>query len=668
MAIETAQIHFNQQGTPVAEAFDDVYFSNADGLAETHYVFLHNNQLPARWQQTESGHFVIAETGFGTGLNFLASFAAFVDFRRQQPQSPLTRLFFISTEKFPLSREDLTRALAHWPQLSDYSKQLIQAYPYLSGGCHRLRFDVPGGEVMLDLWLGDLHDLLPQWHRPEQGLVDAWFLDGFAPSKNPDMWTDALFTQMASLARPDCTFATFTAAGFVKRGLQQAGFKVEKRKGFGHKRDMLAGHLATPPKAATQAPWFKRRASPAKTIAIVGGGLAAATLSYALCRRGYQVNLYSQGIADGASGNRQGGFYPQLHVDDNLASRLLALAFDFARREYQPVLATKTVPHDFCGVLQIAFTPALQEKQQKLAAKGHWPADLITPLDAQQATELAGIAIPYPALHMAGGGWINPQALTQALLAACGPAVKLHKAKQLQELHYDVDAKRWQLTWLDGGEDVHQVVVMATGAESVNLPLFDVLPLRPVRGQVEHIPSQTAYGKLKTVLCHKGYMTPALEGRHALGSTYVKMDMSCEHRESEAEQNLNTHRQAMRECDWTQYLKTDGQGRASIRLGLPDHLPLMGAMPDIARQKQDYAELYLGKKDISYPQACDLPGLYLFIGLGSRGLCSAPLLAETLASQLTGEPLPLDNSILAALSPNRFVVRDCQRKPVTDNQ
>ncbi|WP_102796784.1 bifunctional tRNA (5-methylaminomethyl-2-thiouridine)(34)-methyltransferase MnmD/FAD-dependent 5-carboxymethylaminomethyl-2-thiouridine(34) oxidoreductase MnmC [Bowmanella denitrificans] len=665
MAIQTAQIDFNEQGTPVANAFDDVYFSNANGLEETRYVFLHNNQIPQRWQQWQNAHFIIAETGFGTGLNFLASLAAFADFRVNHPSSPLKRLYFISTEKFPLSQGDLQQALNHWPVLAEYSQALLNNYPHLTAGCHRLLFTLYDADVVLDLWLGDLHELLVQWHCPPTGLVDAWFLDGFAPSKNPDMWTEQLFTHMATLGKQDCTFATFTAAGFVRRGLQQAGFAVEKRQGFGHKRDMLAGYLPSKLPQADNQPWYFRRTAAHKQVAIIGAGLAGANLAYSLCQKGYQVCLYSKAIADGASGNRQGGFYPQLHVDDNLSSRFMAQAFGFARRRYAELLTSQTVDHDFCGVLQIAFNAALKDKQQKLVQKGHWPANLLKPIDSRAASDIAGLDIPYPALFIQDGGWLDPAGLTQALLQTCGDNLQIIQGKVLEELvHQD---GQWQLHWQDGSHNHHPLVVLATGAESVHLPLLHNLPLRPVRGQVEHIPSLPAYTKLKTVLCHKGYMTPALNGRHAMGSTYIKQDMLCDYRSTEAEQNLAIHQQAMAGCDWAGQLITDGQGRASVRLGLPDHLPLVGAMPDLPAQSMSYANLYLGKAPQGYAQATDLPGLYLLMGLGSRGLCTAPLLAEMLASQLAGEPLPLDNATLAALSPNRFLIRDCQRKPASNS-
>ena len=197
MTIAHANIRFNENGTPYATQFEDLYFSDAQGLDETTHVFIKNNKLLQRWENWEDQQFVIAETGFGTGLNVLVTMLHFEKFN-QQINSPKFRLHFISIEKFPISHTDLAKALSLYPQLAQYSQTLLEQYPIAVEGCHRLTF--VGGKVILDLWLGDVHDVLPKIENKPQGVVDTWFLDGFAPSKNPDMWTQGLFENMALLA------------------------------------------------------------------------------------------------------------------------------------------------------------------------------------------------------------------------------------------------------------------------------------------------------------------------------------------------------------------------------------------------------------------------------------------------------------------------------------
>ena len=211
---------------------------------------------------------------------------AFNEFRAANPDHPLKRLYFITTEKFPLPQQDMQRALEAFPALKDEAQALASLYPMGLEGCHRLHFD--NHSTTLDLWIGDVHELLPQWHSPIKGLIDAWFLDGFAPSKNPDMWTDALFSQMARLSKTGTTFGTFTAAGIVKRGLAGVGFTIEKRDGFGRKRDMLTGvfdqdnenvqhKLRLPAGPITG---INDSLDKTSKVAVVGSGLAAATAAW----------------------------------------------------------------------------------------------------------------------------------------------------------------------------------------------------------------------------------------------------------------------------------------------------------------------------------------------------------------------------------------------------
>ena len=219
-----------REGQPYASEFQDVYFSTDNGLEESRFVFLTQNNLATRFSALNAESFTIAETGFGTGLNFLSAWQLWSELAPANSQ-----LHFISIEKYPLSIADLSKALAHWPTLHDYSQPLQAQYTQLPTGKHPLSF--ANGKVLLSLLIGDISEILPQLNTQ----VDAWFLDGFSPAKNPDMWSSALFLRMAKLAHAQTTFATFTSAGDVRRGLQAAGFQVQKLAGFGKKREMLRG-------------------------------------------------------------------------------------------------------------------------------------------------------------------------------------------------------------------------------------------------------------------------------------------------------------------------------------------------------------------------------------------------------------------------------------------
>lgn len=683
MKSKHAQVHFNESGTPVADHFDDVYFSNDSGIDETQHVFVAGNDLAERWQQWRNPTFVIAETGFGTGLNFLVAMRAFNEFRAANPDHPLKRLYFITTEKFPLPQQDMQRALEAFPALKNEAQALASLYPMGLEGCHRLHFD--NHSTTLDLWIGDVHELLPQWHSPVNGLIDAWFLDGFAPSKNPDMWTDALFSQMARLSKTGTTFGTFTAAGIVKRGLAGVGFTVKKRNGFGRKRDMLTGvfnqdNENVQHKLRLPAGPYYRYANDSldKTskVAVVGSGLAAATACLALVKRGISTTLYFDGdtLASGASGNPQGGFYPQLHSEASIASRIQAHSFLYARKAYDHTIehakacGLSDVAHDFCGVIQLSFNDKVAERQNKLAAADVWPEALIKPVDSKEVSDIANLALPYSGLYIGLGGWISPPQLVTAMIEEALQSGKLElKPNHTYVSHEAVETtkQRVQIRFnLDSAENEEVItadhLILALGAGAVNASDFDSLSLRPVRGQVEAIPTQMPIEQLNTVLCHKGYMTPVFEGRHALGSTYVKNDLSTDVRSAETETNLATHVQALANTDIVQALQHDGKARAATRLGSPDHQPVVGALHNFDSLKEHYTMLGVGKPLTSAPV---LPSSVVstLTCLGSRGLTTAPLMAEVLVSSLCKEPLPLSNDLLNAVNTSRFMTREAIR-------
>ncbi|MEC5318251.1 bifunctional tRNA (5-methylaminomethyl-2-thiouridine)(34)-methyltransferase MnmD/FAD-dependent 5-carboxymethylaminomethyl-2-thiouridine(34) oxidoreductase MnmC [Brenneria populi subsp. brevivirga] len=659
--IQQATLSWNEQGTPVSQQFDDVYFSNQDGLAETRYVFLTGNRFPERFLSHPRDNCVVAETGFGTGLNFLTLWQAFEDFRARSPQAPLRRLHFISFEKFPLRRRDLAAAHAQWPELEKYAQALRQQWPLPLSGCHRLL--LAQGSVTLDLWFGDVNALLPTLDASMNHKVDAWFLDGFAPAKNPDMWTENLFRAMARLGRRQSTFATFTAAGFVRRGLQQAGFSVSKVKGFGRKREMLSGHLPECVPAPCAAPWYARPSAAApQDIAIIGGGIAGVLTALALQRRGASVTLYCADAqpAQGASGNRQGALYPLLNSKHDALARFFAAAFAFARRRYDQLAAQGVdFEHQWCGVSQLAYD---EKSARKIAGilQGEWPPELVCAVTEQQLAAASGVisgagGVTYPA-----GGWLCPAELTASALELArrqGLTARMNvKVRALTP----TDAG-WRLT-LDGDRQAeHATLILANGHQLSEWTQTRHLPCYAVRGQVSHIPTTPALQRLKQVLCYDGYLTPVSprRGEHCIGASYRRGETATDYREDEQRENHQRLLDCLPQAQWARQIDISArQARQGVRCALRDHMPLVGAVADYQQTLEHYQDLLHQQRHAeNLPSAPVYPNLFLIGALGSRGLCSAPLAAEILAAQIYDEPLPLDGETLAALNPNRFWIR-----------
>ena len=657
--IQHAKIHFNQENTPVSDKFDDVYFSNQDGLAETHYVFLEGNQLWERWVNYQEAHFVIAETGFGTGLNFFAVTTLFREFRQKHPDSPLKRLYFISFEKYPLLLDALQQAHLAYPQFSHLAQHLQQHWLNPIQGCYRFHFD----ETTLDLWFGDVAENLPQLGDYMNSKIDAWFLDGFAPSKNPDMWNEQLYQQMFRFTKLQGTFATFTAASAVRKGLENAGFNIKKRKGFGKKRECLSGQKTQEKLTALSTSWFHSQPANLKEqdIAIIGGGIASLCTAISLVKRGAKITIYCEDeqTALNASGNKQGAFYPQLSDDNERNIRFYIHAFAYGHQFLQWAIQQQIeFEYEFCGVALCAYNEKAESKLNKIA-KLNLPSDLYQSLNQTELSEKVGLPLPFGGAFIPQGAWLAPRQLVQhafAFLEKKGVQIKTsQKATELSQTE-----NGWQITTAENETFCHEVVVLANGHKLTEFEQTQKLPLYPVRGQVSQIPTSEKLLKLKTVLCYDGYLTPVDQAKtsHCIGASHVRDNATREFSLTEQQENQQKIQQNIPE-EWTKEVDTSGNlARIGVRCSVRDLTPIIGAVPHFSAQQTQYQNLFnLRRRKQPIEQAENYPNLYLIGALGSRGLTSAPFLGETLASLIYGEPLPMSEDLIHNLMPNRSWVR-----------
>ena len=657
--IQHAKIHFNEENTPVSDKFDDVYFSNQDGLAETHYVFLEGNQLWERWVNYQEAHFVIAETGFGTGLNFFAVTTLFREFRQKHPDSPLKRLYFISFEKYPLLLDALQQAHLAYPQFSHLAQHLQQHWLNPIQGCYRFHFD----ETTLDLWFGDVSENLPQLGDYMNDKIDAWFLDGFAPSKNPDMWNEQLYQQMFRFTKPQGTFATFTAASAVRKGLENAGFDITKRKGFGKKRECLSGQKTHEKLTTLSAPWFHSQPANLKEedIAIIGGGIASLCTAISLLKRRAKITIYCEDeqTALNASGNKQGAFYPQLSDDNERNIRFYIHAFAYGHQFLQWAIQQQIkFEHEFCGIALCAYNEKAESKLNKIAAL-NLPSDLYQSLSQTELSEKVGLPLPFGGGFIPQGAWLAPRQLVQHAFAFLEKqGVQIKTSQKVTTLSQTENG--WQITTAENKTFNHEIVVLANGHKLTDFEQTQKLPLYPVRGQVSQIPTSENLLKLKTVLCYDGYLTPADQAKtsHCIGASHVRDNATREFSLTEQQENQQKIQQNIPE-DWTKEVDTSGNlARIGVRCSVRDLTPMMGAVPHFSAQQTQYQNLFnLRRRKQPIEQAENYSNLYLIGTLGSRGLTSAPLLGETLASLIYGEPLPMSEDLIHNLMPNRSWAR-----------
>lgn len=633
-----AQLDWDASGQPLSRTYGDVYFSRASGLEETRYVFLQQNRLAERFAALAPGAvFTIGETGFGTGLNFLCAWQLFDTLAPKD-----ARLHFVSVERFPLTSADLAQALTLWPELAPYSAALQRQYQAIHPGFQRLILD--DGRITLTLLVGDVLERLPEL----DARCDAWFLDGFAPAKNPEMWTPALFAELARLSHTGTTLATFTCAGFVRRGLNEVGFAMAKVPGFGHKREMLAGALERPV-APTPVPWYARPPRPhgPRTALVIGAGLAGCATAASLARRGWQVRVVERHgtPAQEASGNPQGVLYLKLSAHDTPLSRLILDGFGLTLRQLQAL--PPGAAWSPCGVLQLALTDKDTQRQAQLAA--HFPADLLQPLDSDAASDRAGIGLTAGGLFFPEGGWVHPPALCAHWLAH--PAIELVTHTEVTALQQTEHG--WQAS-TQGEPLTATVVVVASAAQARTL--LPGLPLKAIRGQLSELPETPDSQALATVVCGEGYLAPAREGRHCLGASFVFDRSDIE--PSQAEHQSNLHLLAeLSPALAAGYAAEKLEGRVAFRCTSPDYLPLVGPVVDEDLFVQRYQALAYDARQVPEQAAPWRKGLYVNLAHGSRGLVTTPLAAELLAAWLEDEPLPVARRVAEACHPSRFPLR-----------
>ncbi|MBL8485820.1 MAG: bifunctional tRNA (5-methylaminomethyl-2-thiouridine)(34)-methyltransferase MnmD/FAD-dependent 5-carboxymethylaminomethyl-2-thiouridine(34) oxidoreductase MnmC [Rhodocyclaceae bacterium] len=591
-------------GTPWSPAYGDVYHSAAGAMDQARHVFLAGNDLPGRWRHRR--RFVIFETGFGIGVNFLAAWRAW----REDPAA-CRELHFVSVEKHPFRRDDLADLLARWPGFAPLATELLAAWPPLQPGIHRLH--LAGGRVHLTLGFGDAADLLP---RLDSG-ADAVFLDGFAPDRNPDLWSEAVCHGLARQCAPGATLATWSVAGSVREHLRRAGFEVGKRPGFAGKREMLVGHLAK-----TMPP----RISHPDAATVVGGGIAGCAISERLAARGIPVVLCeaSPGPADGASGNLAGVFRPLPDLDDSRLARTLRACFLYGARRLDDLPGLRA---GRTGVVHLG-RDARHLAMQRRVAEAQGEDGYLRFVEGDEAAGLIGWPVDGGGWHFPGGAWINPPSACRALLAKAREQVITRFSQPVSEI-FETEAG-WCLKGPDGvpfHETPH--LVLANGVGVPALAPAAHLPIRIGRGLVSHLADDFAPGRAglpRLVVTRSGYVTPPLDGIRCAGATLAADD-------PDPLPRLDDHRENLLrlEAILPGFAAGTAPGALAGRVGFrpmsPDRLPLAGNLA---------------------------PGLWVLGGFGARGLVWSQLCAELLASRMTGDPLPLEADLVAALDPDRF--------------
>jgi len=638
-----------RDGQPYSPEFDDVYFSVDNGIEETEHVFIKHNQLIERFTDHTSDFFCIAETGFGSGLNFLVAVKHWLELSR-----PEQTLYFYSVESTPFSIDDLKLAHQSWPELGYIAEALQQQYQVASEGYHF--FELFNGRVKLLLMLGDVQAMLAQMQAP----VDAWFLDGFAPGCNPGMWSESVFSQIQRLSQTGTTLSTYTAAGFVRRGLIEKGFDVKKVSGIGKKRHMLAGQFTGENKAEflSQQPWFEhvpQANTKQRSISIVGAGIAGISSAWALVKRGFKVEIFDAGSELGAqaSGNPRGMIMPRLSLQDSADAEFYTSAYFYALRCLQQ-LDPQQVSWQQTGGIQL---PNSERIKKQIV---NYPQDdsLAQILSAEMASEKCGLTINDSVHYFPLAACVYPKILLQKMIDEMGDALTIHYNVHIESIDYTNPL--WQLK-NTRSEVLHETsqLILANAWQLKKYSQLEHIDLQPARGQLNCYQANSVSQKLKLPVSFDNYLMPENNSQHVSGASFKLDDCSTELRQAESTSNLSAINH------WFNELFSEKDivgGRASVRALTPDRIPVVGCVAKRAQLLNDYADLYKGKPVYKYSTCENHPGLYVNSGYGARGFSSAFLSSELLAAIICDEPLPVSKRVGYALHSSRFLIRSLKKR------
>lgn len=598
--------------------YDDVYFQSGHALAESDYVFLQHNNLANRFTKDTIPHFKLCEMGFGTGLNFLLTAKLFLE------TAPADHtLTYVSIEKHPIPVDILAKLHGFWPELAAVSTELLAGYPPLIEGFHTVF--LAGGRIRLILALGDAGDVLPQI----SGTFDAWYLDGFTPGKNPDMWADVFFPLIAARTAAGGTLTSFSVLGRMRRAFSDLGFTVEKVKGYGIKWSMTRAVKNGVAETQKQ-----------KHVIVLGAGIAGCSTARALALYGQRVTLIDRHPAPAAetSGNPAAVMYPKMTVDKTPMGQMYQHGFCYTR---QMIRHAGVESFTACGVLHLDKTGDDAARHQEIIHRQRLPEDY--------AAYQAGKGLWQPL-----AGFLSPGEFCQKL--ADHPHIQYIQAR-VENICKD---KSWIVT-LESDTLSADAVVIATGVDAASFAQTDWLPLQPLRGQVTVLQASVASAALDHVICHDGYITPAQNGLHCIGATFQKEAVAeTKPRDADDVENVAKLQKFLPHLN----LETENIAghRAGYRMTTPDKLPLIGVAPDYTLFIRAYSNLRKG----GAPAAGTTEGalhdsLYIAAGFGAHGMTTAPLAGEIIAADICAMPLSVPQSLAKALLPERFILRDLNR-------
>ena len=573
---------------PISLSFNDRYFYKQDGLGESSYVFINGNDLTKRWKRLKKHEsFNIGELGFGTGLNFLNVLKEWKTLQRK------AKLNFISIEKFPLTLKDLEKALANFPDLNYETKALLQLYPPLSRGFHRINFEEDN--VSLTLIFDDVDRGIDDLQKTSKSF-DAWFLDGFSPRENPKMWSNKILSGISNLSHSETTLSSFSAASIIKKSLEENNFNISLIDGYKHKRHMI--------KAYSNSSNIKSNLNK-KKIAIVGAGISGSCLANSLAKRGHQITVFEKNT------NQKKGI-PSFVGNPNLShantpyGRFLLSSYLFFSLYY-----SKYCPNSWneTGVIVLKDEKGNYNKLEKIFRQIN-DSDFIAKAEKDLLLSVGLDDLDKDALYFPKTGWLKTQSAINELLKNNNIKLKEEEVIEIKNLNeYQKELISNKAKYL------FDEICLCNSFNAKNL--IQLHGVNKKRGQITEVKKPKE--DINLPICGQGYISPYSENNLLIGSSYSNDESHLPSNQDDEENLLKINQMLGLDLEKI-------KNHVSFRFTTKDHLPLLG-----------YKE-----------------GLILNLGHGSKGSVNSPLCAEIICDFIDGDPLPIDSALYEALNPNRF--------------
>lgn len=601
-----------KNNTPFSLDFDDFYFNSDDGINESKYVYTE------AFEWNEDDEFIIAELGFGIGLNFFLTLQRFLK-AKKAPK----RLFYLSIEGFYIEKEELRQCykkLEIYEEFKEYLEEFLAFYPKCKEGYYRFYFK----NCFLDLVFGDVSVLKKLEFR-----ADVWYLDGFTPSKNRAMFEETLMPHLIRLSKENARLLTFSASSSLQKNLKNHGFIVEKVQGF-KKREMIRAKVQKNREILGREAYFSRvvKATSNRKIAIIGAGICAATLAYELSLRGFEISVFEKNstLNEGASGNESGILSSLILKPEVALGEFSQNALIEASRFYKKVLNL-----DLNGVFEFAHTPAME---QRFLTQSE---NVLFKINQNQA-------------FLEDGGVIFPKKIVEKLFELSG--VKLYFNHEF--VHFTYEDEKFVLNFKNGLKNGDfAILIYAMGADTRDFINYEAMNLSKVRGQVTHL---KPFLNTKFALSSKAYICPANNGLQVIGASYDRLNFNPLPQRHDDDENLKNIKEFLK---GDEKLEIKGS-KVGFRSYSSDRFAIVGAAYDENFYRQNYKAL-LWTKNKNQVRAQNIPHLYLNFAHGSRAFSTGILAARYLCALIRDEPLGIFKDFVPCIHPARFLIRKLKK-------